>query len=69
MTVCIVFKMTNMASGDQIFVNSLIGNCDQRVNSKFITFYRTPSSLGLLISKAQSLMSSMAWVKSCYFEN
>ena len=54
MTVCIVFKMTNIASGDQLFVNSLIGNSDQTTNSKFITFYRTYSSLGLLISKAQS---------------
>ena len=53
-TVCIVFKMTNIASGDQLFVNSLIGNSDQKTNSKFITFYRTYSGLGLLISKAQS---------------
>ena len=53
-TVCIIFKMTNIASGDQLFVNSLIGNSDQKANSKFITFYRTYSSLGLLISKAQS---------------
>ena len=53
-TVCIVFKMTNIASGDQLFVNSLIGNDDQTANSKFITFYRTYSGLGLLISKAQS---------------
>ena len=53
-TVCIVFKMTNTASGDQLFVNSLIGNSDQMANSKFITFYRTYSGLGLLISKAQS---------------
>ena len=53
-TVCIVFKMTNIASGDQLFVNSLIGNSDQTANSKFITFYRTYSGLGLLISKAQS---------------
>ena len=53
-TVCIVFKMTGIASGDQLFVNSLIGNSDERANSKFITFYRTYSSLGLLISKAQS---------------
>ena len=51
---CIVFKMTNIASGDQLFVNSLIGNSDQTANSKFITFYRTYSGLGLLISKAQS---------------
>ena len=53
-TVFIVFKMTNIASGDQLFVNSLIGNSDQKANSKFITFYKTYSSLGLLISKAQS---------------
>ena len=53
-TVCIVSKMTNIASGDQLFVNSLIGNSDQTANSKFITFYRTCSSIGLLISKAQS---------------
>ena len=53
-TVCIVFKMTNIASGDQLFVNSLIGNSDQMANSKFMTFYRTYSGLGLLISKAQS---------------
>ena len=53
-TVCIAFKMTNIASEDQLFVNSLIGNSDQMTNSKFITFYRTYSSLGLLISKAQS---------------
>ena len=53
-TVFIVFKMTNIASGDQLFVNSLIGNSDQKANSKFITFYKTHSGLGLLISKAQS---------------
>ena len=53
-TVCIVFKMAGIASGDQLFVNSLIGNSDQTVNSKFITFYRTYGGLGLLISKAQS---------------
>ena len=40
-TICIVFKMTNIASGDQLFVNSLIGNSDETANSKFITFYRT----------------------------
>ena len=45
-TVCIVFKMTNIASGDQLFVSSLIGNSDQTANSKFITFYRTYSGLG-----------------------
>ena len=54
LSIFIVFKMTGIASGDQLFVNSLIGNSDQMVNSKFITFYRTYSGLGLLISKAQS---------------
>ena len=46
--------MTNIASGDQLFINSLIGNSDETANSKFVTFYRTYSGLGLLISKAQS---------------
>ena len=46
--------MTNIASGDQLFVNSLIDNSDETANSKFIAFYRTYSGLGLLISKAQS---------------
>ena len=51
--VFISFKMTNIASGDQEFVNSLIGNTTERLSAKFITFYRTYSGLGLLISKAQ----------------
>ena len=49
LTVFIAFKMTNIASGDQLFVNSLIGNSDETANAKFITFYRTYSGLGLLI--------------------
>ena len=44
--------MTNMASGDQEFVNSLIGNTIKKINVKFITFYKTYGGLGLLISKA-----------------
>ena len=40
--------MTNMASRNQEFVDSLIGN----INGKHITFYGTYSGLGLLISKA-----------------
>ena len=47
-------NITNIASGDQLFVNSLIGNSGKTANSKFITFSRTYSGLGLLISKAQS---------------
>ena len=44
--------MTNIASGDQEFFNSLIGNAIERVNAKFIMFHKTYSGLGLLISKA-----------------
>ena len=34
-------------------VNSLTSNTIEKVNAKFIMFYKTYSSLGLLISKAQ----------------
>ena len=44
--------MTNIASGDQEFVNSLIGNTVERIDAKFIMVYKTYSVLGLLISKA-----------------
>ena len=44
--------MTDIASGNQEFVNSLIGNTTGKINAKFITFYKTYSGLGLLISKA-----------------
>ena len=52
LSVFIAFKMTNIASGDQEIVNSLIGNNNKKVNAKFITFYKTFGGLGLLISKA-----------------
>ena len=45
--------MTNIASGDQEIVNSLIDNNNKKINAKFITFYKTFGGLGLLISKAQ----------------
>ena len=45
--------MTNIASGDQEIVNSLIGNNNGTISSKFIMFYKTFGGLGLLISKAQ----------------
>ena len=54
LTVFIIFKMTNIASGDQEIVKSPIGNNNKEVNAKFITFYKTFGGLGLLISKAQS---------------
>ena len=51
-TVFIIFRITNIASGDQEIVNSLIGN-NKKINVKFITFYKTFGGLGQLISKAQ----------------
>ena len=46
-TVCIVFKMTNIASGNNLLLNGIIGN-----SIKYIAFYKTNSGLGLLISTA-----------------
>ena len=62
--------MTNIASENQEFVNSLIGNTYGKVNAKHITFYKTFSGLGLLISKAYEFAfvaianhsSSLRWV-------
>ena len=54
LTVFIIFKMTNIASGDQEVANSLICNNNKKTNAKFITFYKTFGGLGLLISKAQA---------------
>ena len=54
LTVYIVFRMAIIASGDQEIVNSLIGNNNGKIISKFITFYKTFRGLGLLISKAQA---------------
>ena len=45
--------MTNIASGNQEFVNSLIGNNTEKIYAKVITFYKTYSGLGFLISKAR----------------
>ena len=45
--------MTNIASGDQEIVYSLIGTNNKKINAKFITFYKTFGGLGLLISKIQ----------------
>ena len=40
--------MTEIASGGQEIINSLIGNNNKKVNGKFITFYKTFGGLGLL---------------------
>ena len=50
-TVCITFRMNNMASGDYPFLNSIIGNNNGNT-ARFIAFYRIHSSLGLLISNS-----------------
>ena len=55
-TVFISFKMINIASGDQQFVNSLIGNTVEKINAKFITFYKTYSGLCLLIKSTCRLL-------------
>ena len=52
LTVFIIFKMTDIASENQSFFNSIIGNTTERITAKLITFYRTYSGLDLLISKA-----------------
>ena len=48
MTICIAFRMNNIASGDSHFLNSIIGNNNGN-KSRFISFYKTNSSLGLII--------------------
>ena len=45
--------MTDIASENQSFFNSIIGNTAERITTKLITFYKTFSCLVLLISKAQ----------------
>ena len=50
-TVCIVFRMNGIASGDSLYLNSIIGNNNGN-KAKYITFYKTHSSPGLLISTA-----------------
>ena len=50
-TVCIAFRKNDIASGDYLFLNSIISNNNGNT-AKFITFYKTHSGLGLLISKS-----------------
>ena len=51
LTVCIAFRMNNVASGDYPFLNSIIGNNNGNT-ARFISFYKTNSSPGLLISNS-----------------
>ena len=45
--------MTDIASENQSFFNSIIGNTTGRITAKLITFYKAHSGQGLLISEAQ----------------
>ena len=51
-TICIAFKINGIASGNFIFLNGIIGNLNDRNQAKLIAFYKTHSSLGLIISTA-----------------
>ena len=44
--------MTDIASENRSFFNSIIGNTTGRTTAKLITFYQTFSGLGFFISKA-----------------
>ena len=46
-TVCITFRLNSIASGNNLLLNGIIGN-----SIKYVGFYKTHSSLGLLISTA-----------------
>ena len=46
-TVCIAFRLNNIASGNNLLLNGIIGN-----SIKYIAFYKTHSGLGLLIPTA-----------------
>ena len=48
-TVCIAFRVNGITSGSYIHTNALIGN-HNRNTAKSIAFYKTRSSLGLLIT-------------------
>ena len=54
LTAFINFKMTHIGAGDQEIIKSVIGNNNKKANAKIITFYKTFSGLGLLISIAQA---------------
>ena len=53
LTVFIAFNITDIASENQSFFNSIVGNTTGRISAKLITLYKTHSGLGLLISKTQ----------------
>ena len=58
-TVCIAFRMNNIASGDYPFLNSIIGNNNGNT-ARFIAFYKNNSGLGLLISNSYGSFVTVA---------
>ena len=59
LTLCIAFRMNNIASGNYPFLNSIIGNNNGNT-ARFIAFYRNNSGLGLLISNSYSSFVTVA---------
>ena len=53
-TVCIAFRINGIASGNFILLNGIISNLNDRNQAKLIAFYKTHSSLGLIISTAHN---------------
>ena len=58
-TVCIAFRMNNIASGNYPFLNSIIGNNNGNT-ARFIAFYKNNSGLGLLISNSYGSFVTVA---------
>ena len=59
LTVCVVFRMNDIASGFYLYRNSLIGN-NNGTTARFITFYETNSGLGLMISNSYASYVTVA---------
>ena len=47
LTVCIAFRINDIASGSFIFLNGIIGNSNDKNLARLISFYKTHSGLGL----------------------
>ena len=59
-TVCIAFRMNNIASGNPFpFLNSIIGNNNGNT-ARFIAFHKTNSGLGLAISNSYASFVTVA---------
>ena len=58
-TICIAFRMNNIASGNHPFLNSIIGNNNGNT-ARFMAFYKNNSGLGLLISNSYGSYMTVA---------